>query len=79
MSQTLTEASFPIHISTISINQETVSRDFQPSFFLNQTILLRALINGQKSFRIWLRIRRDIRDNVLQRSGLMTPQESSRK
>jgi hypothetical protein len=40
--------------------KEEVSRDFRPSFFINQRHLS-SLINRLKQFRICLRIRRDIR------------------
>jgi hypothetical protein len=41
----------------------TVSRDFRPSAFFHQSTPPRALIHGLKPFRIWLRNRREIRDN----------------
>jgi hypothetical protein len=37
--------------------------DFRPSVFFHRTIPHRAMIHGLKPFRIWLQIRRDIRDN----------------
>jgi hypothetical protein len=44
-----------------------VSRDFRPSVF-HKTIPPRALIHGLKPFCIWLRFRRENRDNRLQSS-----------
>jgi hypothetical protein len=57
---------------------------FDPRF--NQTIPPRALIHGLKSFRIWLRIRRENRDHCWKCMALietaesfLTPRKPSRK
>jgi hypothetical protein len=44
-----------------------VSQDFRPSVFFHQTIPPRALIQGLKPFRIWLRICREKRDKSFEK------------
>jgi hypothetical protein len=48
--------------------KETLSSDFRPPVFKNQTIPSRSLIHALKYFRTSLRIRRDVNKYVLSRA-----------
>jgi hypothetical protein len=65
------------HISLMGQCQEI----FDPRFF-HQTIPFRTVIHGLKPFRIWIRIRRENRDNRLKKSDSavsMTPRDQIRR
>jgi hypothetical protein len=61
-----------IYIINIILHKGIVSRALRPSvFFSSNNPPYMSLIRRLKPFRVWLRIRRDIRDNCLQSSDFV--------